>query len=163
MKIIGVVLYERRQIALVQVGKKLVPMYKSTGSAGKKGEWFPFAGIYIPAEDASENEAKSMLFKFDFMMPRGWIIKYACYLYHGDNGKTKIKLSDTEAGKDHSKHRDPVARRSTTDADFDINLHKVAKFLKCFEVNNKLLHEVTDVGVNIFLRQTAKDFFGSLK
>ena len=157
MKILSLTAHYGRLLALVAIGNKVVPMYRSTGKAGVKGEWFPFAGILID----SGKEKKSMLTDFtkyssnDF----GWIVKMAACII-SSKGTIQLKIRYTQTGN----HRNRITR--LTVEDFPVDLFSVSEYLNNTlgsEVNTNYFVNVNEVGVNLWIKSITKDYFKTLK
>jgi hypothetical protein len=158
MRILSLVAYYGRVMALVAIENRVVPMYRSTGKAGVKGEWFPFAGVLI----TSGKGKASMLVDFteyssnDF----GWIVKMAACLTF-TKGTTQLKIRWTK----NDNHRN-VKNRLTVEGDFPVDLFRVSNYLSDnlgSEVNSNYFVKVNEVGINRWIREVAKDYFKTLK
>jgi len=84
MQIISITAYGGRLMALISVEGYIVPMYRSTGKAGVRGEWFPFAGILI----TEGKGVSTMIAPFHEMVDNhsGWIVKGALAIHKTPKG-----------------------------------------------------------------------------
>ena len=161
MKILSFIGYYGRLMALVAVGKAVVPMYRSTGRAGVKGEWFPFGGILIPPGESGHD---SMLTDFSQYSSNdyGWIVKMAtAIVYDRHRGTINLKIRWTEKGD----HRN-VNSRLSVDGDFPVDLFRVSRFLSetlDSNISVNLFAKVNEEGVNVWIRETTKEYFKTLK
>jgi hypothetical protein len=158
MRVISLTAYYGRVLALVAIGNRVIPMYRSTGKAGVKGEWFPFAGVLITSGEGKD----SMLVDFTEYSSNdyGWIVKMATCLSFIE-GTIKLAIRWTK----NDDHRN-VNSRLTVDGDFPVDLFNVSKYLSDTlgsEINARYFVKVNEVGVNTWIREVTKDYFETLK
>jgi len=161
MKILSILTHYDRVMCLVALldsesNKVVVPMYRSTGKAGVKGAWFPFAGIALEKEDQGY---KSQLYPWLnlFDNDSGWIVKMGCKIHLNE---TTAKAKFTHLGDLKISHKD-VDNRLNPVTDIGVDFKVVSEFLGTIldnSISHNLFTNVNEEGVNRWIKETSKEY-----
>ena len=155
MRIVSLIRYEgKRLIAMVELDDgTTIPLYRSSGSAGPKGEWLPLAGVMMRKEDCTVNEYSSQLYPFEkwFTNDTGWIVKLGLIIDPKGSGK----IIQTISGN----HRDPSDRLSFVNAEYNEIFQEASNFLKSTlgDISVLAFISVSGEGINIWLKEHIKE------
>jgi len=155
MRIVSFLRYRgKRLMALVELEDgTTIPMYRSSGSAGPKGSWLPFAGIMMRKEDCTKDEYNSQLYPFEkwYNNDTGWIVKMGLLIDPNGSGS----ILSTGVGD----HRNPDDRLSFVKPEYNLPFREVSNFLKntLGDIPVTSFISVTGLGVNMWLKDHIKE------
>jgi len=156
MRIVSFLRYEgKRLMTMVELEDgTTIPMYRSSGSAGPKDSWLPFAGVMMRKEDCTKDDYDSQLYPFEkwFNNDSGWIVKMGLIIYPNGSGT----LLQTTSGGDH---RNPDDRLSFVLSEHTKLFREVSNFLKntLGDIPVESFISVTGLGVNMWLKEHIKE------